>query len=101
MKWRIEIGLAPDEKIEPLDDQRREFELELPRARLDAETRVGPVGGDGQGEIRLRPLDGLDATKIARLKTFPLQKRGENQFAGGLRLARLKTQAARGGEQID
>ena len=66
LKRRIEIGLAPDEKIEPLDDHRREFELELPRARLDSETHIGPVGGDGEGEIRLGPLDGLDPLEIGR-----------------------------------
>lgn len=63
LKRRIEIGLAPDQKIKPLDDQRREFELELTRARLDAETYVGPAGRDGQREIGLGPLDGVDAMK--------------------------------------
>ncbi len=71
LKRRIKIGLAPDEKIEPLDDHRRECELELPRARLDSETHIGPVGGDGEGEIRLRPLDGLDALEIGRLEAPP------------------------------
>jgi hypothetical protein len=101
LKRRIEIGLAPDQKIEPLHDERREFELELTRARLDAETHIGPAGRDGQSEIGLCPLDGLDPPKIRRLKPLPLEQDCEHQFAGGLLLARLKTKAARGGERID
>ena len=65
LKRRIEIGFAPDQKIEPLHDQGRELELKLTCTRLDAETDVGFPSGDGHAEIHLGPFDCVDAVEIA------------------------------------
>jgi hypothetical protein len=101
LKRRIEISFSPDQKIEPFHDQRLEFELKLTRTCLDAETYVNSASGDGHGKIHLGPLDSVDAVEIAFPQAFPFEQLGQHQFAAGLRLTRLKTQAARGGERVD
>src|SRR5262245_20173787 len=95
LKRRIKIALPPDKQIEPLHDERGEFELKLACACLYPEANIGFSGGDRHGEIHFGPLDGVGAAEIASLQSFPRQQLGQNQFAASLRLARLKTQSAR------
>lgn len=55
---RVEMGLPPDQKVEALDDQRREPLPKLARHGFNAKPHVGVAVGDGHGEIRFGPLSG-------------------------------------------
>jgi hypothetical protein len=87
LKWRIEIGFTPDQKVESLHEERSEFELKLPRAGLDTKTYIGSPGGDCHGKIRLRPLDRFDAVEIAFPQTLSFEQLRKYQFAAGFWLA--------------
>src|SRR5262245_62649576 len=95
LKRRIKIALPPDKQIEPLHDERGEFELKLACACLYLEANIGFSGRDGHGEIHFGPLDGIGAVEIAFFQALPSQQLGENQFAASLWLARLQKQSAR------
>ena len=59
LERRIEPGLAPDEQIEPLIDQRHEIEPELACGGLEPEADIGAALGERGGEIEFRTLDGV------------------------------------------